>query len=120
MVDFVPQYTGTTFFLDGKTRMGWVPVHPVTATWYTPSRTPGQYNDHTHTMFSLRLAWALTIWKTLCQTIIGKVNLCQGRVEKEHDLTYVALSRVTKFSDIGLHDNITKTDCVDQFQIIKR
>jgi hypothetical protein len=61
MVDFVSQYTGTTFFLDDETRRGWVPVCPVTATWYTPSRIPGQYDEHTCTMFSLRLAWVWTI-----------------------------------------------------------
>ena len=108
MVDFVSQYTGTTFFPDDETRRGWVPVHTMTASWYTPNGTPGQYDEHTRTMFPLRLAWAWTIWKAQGQTIVGKVSLCQGRIEKEHGLTYVALSRVTKFSDIGLHDGVTK------------
>ena len=57
MVDFVSQYTGTTFFLGVETRRGWVPVCPVTPTWYTPSRIPGQYDERACTMFSLRLAW---------------------------------------------------------------
>eukprot|EP00957_Ditylum_brightwellii_P147947 11265303-Ditylum_brightwellii.AAC.1 len=72
MVDFRSQYTGPTYFPDDKTTRGWVPIHPVTATWYTPNRTPGQYNKHIRTMFSLRLAWAWTIWKAQGQTTAGK------------------------------------------------
>eukprot|EP00957_Ditylum_brightwellii_P136072 10377558-Ditylum_brightwellii.AAC.2 len=60
------------FFPDDETRRGYVPVYPVTATWYNPSRTPGQYNKHTHPMFPLRFAWAWTIWKTQGQTIVGE------------------------------------------------
>eukprot|EP00957_Ditylum_brightwellii_P088543 6744124-Ditylum_brightwellii.AAC.1 len=63
MIDFGSQYIGSTFFPDDKTRRGWVPVHPIAASWYTPSSTPGQYDEHTHTMFPLRLAWAWTVWK---------------------------------------------------------
>eukprot|EP00957_Ditylum_brightwellii_P076276 5797790-Ditylum_brightwellii.AAC.1 len=72
VVDFGSQHTGSTFCPDDETRRGWVPVHLITATWYTPNRTPGQYDDHTCTMFSLRLAWAWTIWKAQCQIIVGK------------------------------------------------
>eukprot|EP00957_Ditylum_brightwellii_P056420 4276755-Ditylum_brightwellii.AAC.1 len=63
MVDFGSQYTGATVFPDDETRRGWVPVHTITASWYTPNGTPGQYDEHTHTMFPLRLAWAWTVWK---------------------------------------------------------
>eukprot|EP00957_Ditylum_brightwellii_P037454 2833169-Ditylum_brightwellii.AAC.1 len=63
MVDFGSQYTGTIFSLMMKQERGWVPVHLVIATWYTPSRTPGQYDEHACTMFPLRLALAWTIWK---------------------------------------------------------
>eukprot|EP00957_Ditylum_brightwellii_P168066 12794789-Ditylum_brightwellii.AAC.1 len=108
MIDFGSQYTGTTFFPDDGTRKSWVSVHPVTANSYTPSRTPGQYDEHTCTTFPLRLAWSWTIWKAQGQTIVGEVSLCQGRVEKEHGLTYVALSIVTKFLDIGLHGGTAK------------
>eukprot|EP00957_Ditylum_brightwellii_P081492 6199916-Ditylum_brightwellii.AAC.1 len=101
-------YCWCNFFPDAEKRRGRVPVHPLTDTWYVPSRIPCQYDEHTCTMFPLRLAWAWTSWKVQGQTIFGKVSLCQGRVEREHGLTYAALSsRVTKFSDIGLHDGIT-------------
>eukprot|EP00957_Ditylum_brightwellii_P092402 7035909-Ditylum_brightwellii.AAC.1 len=54
MVHFGSQYTGTTFFPDDETRKGWVPVHPVMATQYTSSRAPGQYDEHTCTIFLLK------------------------------------------------------------------
>eukprot|EP00957_Ditylum_brightwellii_P057134 4329672-Ditylum_brightwellii.AAC.1 len=63
MVDFGSQYTGATFFPADETRRGWDPVHPITASWYTPISAPGQYDKHTRTMFPLRLAWAWTVWK---------------------------------------------------------
>eukprot|EP00957_Ditylum_brightwellii_P147685 11246547-Ditylum_brightwellii.AAC.1 len=63
MVDFGSQYNGATFFTGDETRKDWVPVHPITAFWYTQSSTPGQYDEHSHTMFPLRLAWAWTVWK---------------------------------------------------------
>eukprot|EP00957_Ditylum_brightwellii_P012428 938984-Ditylum_brightwellii.AAC.1 len=72
MVDLGSQYTDTTFFPDDETRRVWVPIHPITATWYTLNRTPGQYDEHTHTMLPLRLARAWTIWKAQGQKIVGK------------------------------------------------
>eukprot|EP00957_Ditylum_brightwellii_P071454 5431583-Ditylum_brightwellii.AAC.1 len=57
IVDFGSEYTGATFFPDDETRRDWVPaVHPITASWYTPNRTPGQYDEHTRPMFPLRFA----------------------------------------------------------------
>ena len=58
-------------------------------------------------MFPLRLSWAWTIWKAQGQTMVGKVSMSIGRVEREHGLTYVAMSRVKFFFDIGLQDGIT-------------
>eukprot|EP00957_Ditylum_brightwellii_P034107 2585067-Ditylum_brightwellii.AAC.1 len=72
MVDFGSHYIGTTFFPDDETRRDWVPVYPVTATWYTPSSIPDQYDEHIHTMFPLRLAWDWTLWKAQGQKIVGK------------------------------------------------
>eukprot|EP00957_Ditylum_brightwellii_P006106 462041-Ditylum_brightwellii.AAC.1 len=40
IVVFGSQYNGPTFFPDDETRRGLVPVHPATATWYTPIKTP--------------------------------------------------------------------------------
>ena len=58
-------------------------------------------------MLPLRLSWAWTIWKDQGQTIRVKVSLHLGRVEKEHGLPFVAMSRVTRFSDISLYEGIT-------------
>ena len=38
------------------------------------------------------------------QTIRGNVSLHLGRGKKEHGLSYVAMSRVTHFSNIGLYE----------------
>eukprot|EP00957_Ditylum_brightwellii_P157456 11983720-Ditylum_brightwellii.AAC.1 len=61
MVDFGSQYNGAIFFPDDEIRKGWVPVHPITASWYTPNSTPDQYDEHACTMLPLRLAWAWTV-----------------------------------------------------------
>eukprot|EP00957_Ditylum_brightwellii_P009231 698484-Ditylum_brightwellii.AAC.1 len=60
------------FFSDDETRRGWAPVHTITASWYAPNGTPGQYDEHTCTMFPSRLAWAWAVWKAQGQTIVGK------------------------------------------------
>ena len=58
-------------------------------------------------MLPLILCWAWTIWESQGQIIRGKVSLHLGRGEKEHGLYYVAMYRVTSFSDIGLYASIT-------------
>ena len=58
-------------------------------------------------MLPLRLAWAWTIWKSQGQTIRSKIILKLGQMEKEHGLSYVAFSRATKLSDIGITGGIS-------------
>ena len=58
-------------------------------------------------MLHLIFCWAWKIWKAQGRTIRGKVIIHLGRGEKEHVLSYVAMSRVTHFSDIGLYEGIT-------------
>ena len=53
-------------------------------------------------MLPLRLAWVWTIWKSQGQTIRTKIILNLGEKEKEHGLSYVAFSRATKLSNIGI------------------
>ena len=53
--------------------------------------------------------WAWTIWKSQGQKIRVKVSLNLGRGEKEHGLSYVAMSSVTPFFVIGLYEGITYT-----------
>jgi ATP-dependent exoDNAse (exonuclease V) alpha subunit len=58
-------------------------------------------------MLLLTTVWAFTIWKSQGQTFTEKVVLNVSDHEREHGLTYVAFSRATRFSNIGLKDGIT-------------
>ena len=42
-------------------------------------------------------------------TIRGKIVVYLGKKEAEHGITYVILSRVRKFLDIGIKDGISKS-----------
>ena len=55
-------------------------------------------------MLPLKLCWAWTIWKAQGMTIPTKVVVSLTDKEKEHGLTYVALSRVTRFTNLGIKD----------------
>ena len=104
-VDFGSGYTGPPFFPgdDYPDRRGWVPVHPMTASEYTLSRSEEiGYKEHTRTMLPLRLAWAWTIWKAQGQTILGKVVCELGNREAEAGLTYTAFSRVRALANFGI------------------
>ena len=58
-------------------------------------------------MLPLIFCWYWNIWKAQGQTIRGKGSLHLGRGEKEHGLSHVAMSCVTRFYDIGLYEGIT-------------
>ena len=110
IVDFGDQYMGESFFPDNPERRGWVPIKPVTCTWVTRGKANGdQYDEHSRTMLPLVTAWAFTVWKSQGQTFIGKVVLHLTEREREHGLTYVAFSRATRFSNIGLYDGISES-----------
>ena len=107
-VDFGDKYSGPSFFPNDEDRSGWVPIHPMTATEYTSSKTsPTGYVEHSRTMLPLRLAWAWTIWKAQGQTILGKVISELGPSEKEHGLTYTAFSRVKALCNFGIIGGLT-------------
>ena len=102
-IDFGEKYTGSTFFPNNAERSGWVPILPITFSHFQHSNTAAEgYTESTRTMFPLRLAYSWTIWKAQGQTIKGKVAIHLGLKEKEHGLTYVAMSRVQRLSDIGI------------------
>jgi len=102
-VDFGNQYKGPSFFPNCEERRGWVPVHPMTAREVTFDRgSEGNFKEHSRKMLPLRLAWAWTIWKAQGQTIHGKVVVDLGPTEKEHGLTYTALSRIKKLLNLGI------------------
>ena len=76
--------------------------HRVIRTEIVYEKKTNEWKSHTRTMIPLKLAWAWTIWKAQGQTIKGKIVFDLGDEEKEHGLAYVALSRATKLSDIGI------------------
>jgi hypothetical protein len=90
-----------SFFFD-PSRRGWVPIPPITELSYSKRAQASDGAEHSRTMLPLRLSWAWTIWKAQGQTIKGKLVVSLGPKEKEHGLTYVAFSRATKFSNIGI------------------
>eukprot|EP00978_Attheya_sp_CCMP212_P017539 scaffold46862_cov30-Attheya_sp.AAC.2 len=65
IVDFGNMYTGPPFFGSDTQpeRRGWVPIKPVTYSWYTPCSKQG-FEEHSWTMLPLTTAWAFTIWKS--------------------------------------------------------
>ena len=57
-------------------------------------------------MIPLRLAWSWTIHKYQGQTIRNKIVLTLGNKEIAHGLTYVAISRATRVSNIGIRGGL--------------
>ena len=90
-------YAGPTFFPENESRKQWVPIYPITGEDYSVAG-----KSLSRTMLPLRLAWAWTIWKAQGQTIRGKVVIKLGKSEREHGLSYVAFSRATRLSNIGI------------------
>ena len=58
-------------------------------------------------MIPLILDWAWTIHKSQGQTIWTKIVLTLGNKEMAHGLTYVAISRATRVSNIGICGSLT-------------
>jgi hypothetical protein len=117
IVDFGDQYMGESFFPDNPDRRGWVPIKPVTSIWTSPNSKNGEgFQESSRTMLPMVTAWAFTIWKSQGQTFFGNVVLHLSEREKEHGLTYVAFSRATRFSNIGLFDGITETRIIDKIR----
>ena len=106
-VDFGNTYTGPEYFPNDASRRGWVPIHSITANWWTPASTTEGYEEHSREMIPLKCCWAWTIWKAQGMSIKGKVVADLGRSEKEHGLTYTAFSRITNFTNFGLFNGIT-------------
>jgi ATP-dependent exoDNAse (exonuclease V) alpha subunit len=75
----------------------WVPIEPETAKWGGQSE-----QDHFRKQFPITLAYALTVWKCQGLTIKGLVAVSLGESEKEHGLTFVALSRATDIINVYL------------------
>ena len=63
--------------------------------------------EESRTTIPLRLAWAWTIHKYQGQTIQNNIVLTLGNKEMAHGPTYVAISRATQVSNIGICGGLT-------------
>jgi ATP-dependent exoDNAse (exonuclease V) alpha subunit len=106
MVDFGEAYTGPSFFPDDIEKRGWVPIPTFTARFSKYNKDQVRI-DYTREMMPMKLAWAWTIWKAQGQTFNYKVVANLGKDEKEHGLTYVAMSRVTSLKLFGIAGGLT-------------
>ena len=101
-------YTGPSYF-SGVGQEKWVPTFPETFKWGGAGE-----NDNFRIQFPICLAYALTVWKSQGMTITGLIALSLGEKEKEHGLTFVALSRATDINNVFLGagcslERLTKT-----------
>ena len=107
LVDFGDSYTGESFFPNDPSKKGWFPVYPFKNSTYSIDGTSSDgFKEHSRTQMPLKLCWAWTVHKCQGMTIKGKVVIDLGPRELWHGVSYVALSRVTKFTNIGLKKGI--------------
>ena len=70
IVDFGTDCKGPTLFPSYPNRSGLVPMHLITAQWYTkPTKVGGNREENTRTTIPLILFWDWTIWKDQVQKI---------------------------------------------------
>jgi hypothetical protein len=77
----------------------WVPILASEFKW---GKSVNDDPNHSRKQFPICLAWALTVWKSQGMTIKGLVKFLLGENEKEHGLTYVAMSRVLECAQIDI------------------
>ena len=104
LVEF-ENYTGPKFFDSADFRHNWIPINQITLFC--------KIVNGSRTQFPLRLAYALTIHKSQGQTL-DKVIIDLGKKEMSLGITFVALSRVRKFTDF-----LIKPFCLDRLIKIK-
>ena len=113
-VDFGAEYKGKSFFPNDISRKGWFPIFPVTNKAYSTTKRGEKgfgdkgFTEHSRTMLPIKLCWAWTVWKVQGMTIPDKAVVRLTDYEPEHGYSYVAFSRLTRLTDIGLEDGITK------------
>ena len=107
-IDFGEQYSGPSFFDEDESRKGWFPIFARTAIHTEADSSSRGYKVHERIMLPLKLSWAWTIHKAQGQTIRDKVILDLGKQEMSLGLSYVAFSRATRLSNIGIVGGITK------------
>jgi len=110
-VDFGDEYTGESFFPSNPDdRSGWFPIFSYQCNNHEPSSGGNTgYTMLSRAMLPLKLAWAWTIHKAQGQTIRGKIVLDLGKDERTVGSSYVAFSRATKLSNIGVSGGLPST-----------
>ena len=63
--------------------------------------------EESRAVIPFRLAWVWIIHKYQGQTIWTKIVLTLGNKDMAHGLTYVAISRATRVSNIGIRGGLT-------------
>ena len=83
-------------------------MHPFKNSTCTADRTSSDgFKEHSRAQLPVKLRCAWTVHKCQGMTIRGKVVIDLGSRELWHGVSYVALSRVRKFTNIGLKKGIT-------------
>ena len=113
--DFKGQYKGQSFFPQDQSRRGWVPIFASQVDIYeaTGSGEKG-YEVLSRAMLPIKLAWAWTIHKAQGQTMKGKIVLDLGEKEIIAGLSYVAFSRATKLSNIGINGGCSRNRLMEE------
>ena len=84
-------------------------MHPFKKSTCASDRTPSYgFKDHSSTQMPLKPCWAWTVRDCQGMTIKGKVVIDLGSHEMWHSVWHVALSRMTKFTNIGLKKEIAR------------
>ena len=110
-IDFGSDYKGESFFPNIPERRGWFPIFSVLCSNHEAAAGGGGskgYRTLSRAMIPLKLAWAWTIHKAQGQTIRGKIVLELGDHERTIGLSYVAFSRATKLSNIGIDGGLSR------------
>ena len=115
-------YNGPNFFDDTDTeKLKWVILLPVTIRWTSNyADRSNRNNECIKTMFPIRLAWAWTPWKSQGSTFNCPICLHLGDIEKEHGLTYTAMSRATRVEDILLPEGLGKDRLCEKIKKLKK
>ena len=84
-------------------------MHPLETSINTPdANCENSYAMHKRTILALKSHWAWIIWKCQGMTTMNEIIAELTNTEQEHGGAHVALSRVQRFSDIGIKDGINK------------
>jgi hypothetical protein len=109
IVDFGEQYKGPNLFGGDESRRGWVPIPALEFDYSVPDlKEPSKYKHVTRKQIPLRLAYAFTIHKAQGQTFRNsQIVIDLGKKEISTGMSYVAMSRATRLSQIGFIGALT-------------